>query len=250
LIPALRRQFARSEQLIAWWTVVPFVFFSLAGSKLPGYILPMVPPIALLCAKELLRSTSRTYRVAVYIEAGTMAFIGVGFGFYGPMLNVDPHVSGVLIAVVAFALASLLALIALFLAPRYLVAFNVTTIVAIVMMATSFVFSRFDKTETMRPWDQALEQIVPAGETVFMYKPARWMEYGLQFYRYNSAIGVGSPEELSKLTADRNRVVCIAEDESLDELTKHGNLEIKVVHTIGHQTAFWVWRSPPGLNQD
>src|SRR4029453_5702188 len=104
--------------------------FSLSGSKLPGYILPMVPPIALLCAKELLCPTSRAFRVAGDIEGGTMAFIGVGFGFYGPMLNVDPHVSGALIAVVAFGLATLLAIIALFLGPRYLGAFNVRESVA------------------------------------------------------------------------------------------------------------------------
>ena len=152
--------------------------------------------------------------------------------------------SGALIAVVALGLATLLAIIALFLTPRYLAAFNVTTIVAIVLMATNFVFARFDKTDTMRPWEQALEQIVPTGEVVFMYKPSRWMEYGMQFYRYNNAKGVGSPEELSQLTADRDRLLCIAEDKSLDELTRHGNLEIKVVHTIGHQTAFWVWRTP------
>lgn len=30
------------------WIVVPLVFFSLAGSKLPGYILPILPPLALL----------------------------------------------------------------------------------------------------------------------------------------------------------------------------------------------------------
>ena len=72
----------------------------------------------------------------------------------------------------------------------------------------------------------------------------------MQFYRYNNARGVGSPEELSQLAADRDRVLCIAEDKSLDELTKHGNLEIKVVHTIGHQTAFWVWRTPKGFNDN
>jgi 4-amino-4-deoxy-L-arabinose transferase-like glycosyltransferase len=30
------------------WIVTPFVFFSLAGSKLPGYIIPVLPPCALL----------------------------------------------------------------------------------------------------------------------------------------------------------------------------------------------------------
>ena len=32
------------------WAVFPIVFFSFSQSKLPGYILPAVPPLALLCA--------------------------------------------------------------------------------------------------------------------------------------------------------------------------------------------------------
>jgi len=162
LIPTLRRHFARNEQLIAWWAIVPFVFFSLSGSKLPGYILPMVPSVALLCARELLQpSSSRTFKVATYIEAGTMAFIGVAFGFYGTMINIDPHVSGMLIAVITFSMAIMLSLIALWLTPRFLAAFNATAIVALVLVATSFVFPRFDRTETMKPWEQALGLIVP-----------------------------------------------------------------------------------------
>ena len=107
LIPTFRRQFTRNEQFIVWWAIVPFVFFSFSGSKLPGYILPMVPPVALLCARELLLPRSRTYKIAVFIEAGTMAFIGVGFGFFGSMINVDPHVSPTLIAVLGLSSWSL-----------------------------------------------------------------------------------------------------------------------------------------------
>lgn len=35
------------------WAAFPIVFFSLSGSKLPGYILPSLPPLALLAAGEL-----------------------------------------------------------------------------------------------------------------------------------------------------------------------------------------------------
>jgi len=66
------------------------------------------------------------------------------------------------------------------------------------------------------------------------------MEYGLQFYRNNNAMGVGSPEELSGVIG-QSRVLWIAEDKTLDELTRQGKLDIEVVHTIGNQTAFWVW---------
>ena len=37
------------------WLVVPVLFFSLSGSKLPGYVLPAVPGAALLAAERVLR---------------------------------------------------------------------------------------------------------------------------------------------------------------------------------------------------
>src|SRR6185295_16644760 len=125
LISALRRTFGKSEHILFWWAIVPLVFFSLSRSKLPGYILPMVPPIALLLAKEIMQPKSRVYRVAVFIEAGTMAFIRVAFGFYGNTLNVNPHVSGVLIMTVSFVMAAVLIIIALWLDPAFLAGFNV-----------------------------------------------------------------------------------------------------------------------------
>ncbi len=242
LIPRLRHEFGRNEQLMMWWSVVPFLFFSFSGSKLPGYILPMVPSFALLCARELLQPRARAFKVAVFIEAGAMAFIGVAFGFYGSMINIDPHVSGALIATVCFTLAGLLTVIALWLKPMFLAGVNVLAMGTLVVVATNLVFPRFDRTDTMRPWEQALEQIVPNDEMVFLYRPSRWMEYGLQYYRSDHAQGVGSPLELAQIMGDK-RVLCIAEDKSLDELAKIGNVDMKVVHTIGNQTAFWAWKS-------
>ena len=41
------------------WLLMPIVFFSFSGSKLPGYILPALPAASLLIADRLLRSTAR-----------------------------------------------------------------------------------------------------------------------------------------------------------------------------------------------
>jgi 4-amino-4-deoxy-L-arabinose transferase-like glycosyltransferase len=41
----------------AAWAVFPFVFFSASQSKLPGYILPAIPPLVLLLADSLVRPT-------------------------------------------------------------------------------------------------------------------------------------------------------------------------------------------------
>jgi 4-amino-4-deoxy-L-arabinose transferase-like glycosyltransferase len=243
LISAFRRRFGRNDHILLWWAIVPFVFFSLSQSKLPGYILPIVPSLALLVARELVQPASRPYKVAVFIEAGTMAFIGVAFGFYGTMLNVDPHVSGTLIVTITFTMAGVLCVLALWLKPIFLAGFNVAVIVGLVITATSMVFPRFDITDTMRPWKPALAQIVADDQTVFMYKPPRWAEYGLQYYRSNYMRGIFSAEDLVAVTKAEPRVLCIAEDKSLEELSKVPDIDLEIVHTIGNRTAFWVWHT-------
>jgi len=242
LISVLRRRFGKNEYILFWWALVPFIFFSFSHSKLTGYILPMIPPIALLLAKEIFQPPSRVYTVAVFIEAGMMAFIGVAFGFYGNTLNVDPHVGDMAIAIVAFVMAAFLAVIALSLRPVFLAGFNVIAMVALVVTATTMVFPRFDVTDTMRPWQTALHQLVPDEQTVFMYKPARWAEYGLQYYRFNRVQSLFSPEELVHVTATQSRVLCIAEDKTLEELSHVPSVDLEVVHAIGGHTAFWIWQ--------
>ena len=114
----------------------------------------------------------------------------------------------------------------------------------LVLAAANFVFPRFDQTDTMRPWSNALETIAPdMKQPVCLYKTARWMEYGLEFYRDSNAQGIGSPEELVSLTQRERRVLCIAEDKTLDELSHLPAVEIEVVQTLGSQTAFWAWKT-------
>ncbi len=242
LISVARRMFGRNEHVLLWWAAVPFVFFSFSGSKLPGYILPMVPPLALLIGKELWQPTSRVYRVAVFIEAGTWVFIGVAFGFFGNTLNLDPHVSGVLILAVTFGMAAVLTALALWFDPVFLAAFNTTAVIALVVTAATMVFPRFDATDTMRPWHSALRQLVPDDEIVVMYRPARWAEYGLQYYRSNQIRSIFSPEELTGITKAGTRVLCISDDKTLRDVSHLPTLDLEVVHSIGNYSAFWLWQ--------
>jgi hypothetical protein len=57
----------------------------------------------------------------------------------------------------------------------------------------------------------------PADQTILMYKPARWVEYGLQYYRNNHVRGVFSAEELTNAIRNEPRVLCIADDKALAE---------------------------------
>ena len=55
------------------WLLVPLLFFSLSGSKLPGYILPAVPPALLLAAEQVQRLIRQVGSSAKFIAATAIA---------------------------------------------------------------------------------------------------------------------------------------------------------------------------------
>lgn len=73
-------------QLFLWlWVLVPLAFFSFSGSKLPGYILPVFPALALLTGQQLLalfmpKARARTlYLVPVFFcMLGIAAYVAGG----------------------------------------------------------------------------------------------------------------------------------------------------------------------------
>jgi 4-amino-4-deoxy-L-arabinose transferase-like glycosyltransferase len=74
LLPALREGLVRSEGeifrprlLLLIWTAFVFAFFSLSGSKLPSYILPMFPALALLIGSWLGRAAPEEIRVHLWL---------------------------------------------------------------------------------------------------------------------------------------------------------------------------------------
>ena len=171
-----------------------------------------------------------------------MVFIGVAFGFFGNMLNVDPHVSANSIVAVTFVAAAGLTVIAIWLKPVWLGAFNGAIMVGLVITAATMVFPRFDVTDTMRPWQTALAQLIPSEEVVLLYKPERWAEYGMQYYRPNHIRTVFSLEELADATKAGVRLLCISDDKALPEVSRKSSVDLQIVHTIGNHTAFWVWQ--------
>jgi 4-amino-4-deoxy-L-arabinose transferase-like glycosyltransferase len=56
---------------VACWAVFPIVFFSFSQSKLPSYILPAVPALALITAISASRSFQRSRTSAIVLSAGT-----------------------------------------------------------------------------------------------------------------------------------------------------------------------------------
>ena len=64
----------RPKILLLVWSVLIFVFFSASGSKLPSYILPIFPSLALLLAAYLQDASRRAWRLL----GGSIALLGCG----------------------------------------------------------------------------------------------------------------------------------------------------------------------------
>jgi 4-amino-4-deoxy-L-arabinose transferase-like glycosyltransferase len=75
----------RLQIFLLLWIAAPVVFFSFSGSKLPGYILPIFPAIALIIGRELERwwtalqqDELKPPKAQLYLTAALMAAAGVG----------------------------------------------------------------------------------------------------------------------------------------------------------------------------
>lgn len=83
---SLIRKGVESERQIVFlwcWALLPFLFFSLSSAKLPGYILPSLPPMALLVALEwdrFLKGELRQYRFMKFQLTVQQAFTVVVAG--------------------------------------------------------------------------------------------------------------------------------------------------------------------------
>ena len=94
-LPALRaslgaaaREAFAARFFLGLWCLVVFVFFSASGSKLPGYILPLLPALAVLAGALLARSATKALLLA---QCVLVVLIGLGIAllsFY--LVRLDP----------------------------------------------------------------------------------------------------------------------------------------------------------------
>jgi 4-amino-4-deoxy-L-arabinose transferase-like glycosyltransferase len=79
-LPALLRSApgtSRRDLFTLLWLGLPLVFFSLAGSKLPGYILPCVPPLAILMGRAADRLITEPATPERRLSSRVVALVGL-----------------------------------------------------------------------------------------------------------------------------------------------------------------------------
>jgi 4-amino-4-deoxy-L-arabinose transferase-like glycosyltransferase len=193
-------------EFLVLWALIPVVFFSFSQSKLPGYILPSIPPLAILTGDFLYRHRAGLNR---WILGGHAALCGIltmatlllpWFVAHGAVM---PPVHA---AVAAFLAAVGAALLILVITNGYGVArLRVATCgVLVVLMfflygvgpffgvgevsATKRVIHLLDRTYSARPLAERLGEFVPPDGTIAVFRVRRDTEYGLSFYRNHEVV--------------------------------------------------------------
>jgi 4-amino-4-deoxy-L-arabinose transferase-like glycosyltransferase len=210
-------------EFLVLWALIPILFFSFSESKLPGYILPSIPPITILTGDYLFRRRATgLHRLEL---AGHAALCGVMtmFALLLPWFVAHgaemPPWQPFAVALVAAGGAALLIVVVV---KGYGVArFRlVTTGVLVVLMlfiygvgpafgipavpGTKKVIELLDRSYSARPLADRLENFAPPDETVAVFRVRRDVEYGLAFYRNREVANYeddGVPDEQHLLVA-------------------------------------------------
>lgn len=71
---------APADRFVLLWLLLPLLFFSAAGSKLPGYILPCLPPLALLMGRAAARLGDGPRAFPAWAGPRLVALVGLVLG--------------------------------------------------------------------------------------------------------------------------------------------------------------------------
>jgi 4-amino-4-deoxy-L-arabinose transferase-like glycosyltransferase len=194
-------------EFLVLWALIPIVFFTFSQSKLPGYILPSIPPLAILTGDFLFRrrkpGLNRWVLLGHALLCGVMTMFALLLPWFVAHGAKMPPLRGLAIAAISAAGAALLILIVV---KGYGVARLrlVTTGILVVLMlflygvgpffgipavgATQRVIHLLDRAYSARPLADRLATLAPADETVAVFRVRRDVEYGLSFYRNREVI--------------------------------------------------------------
>ncbi|HJQ67909.1 MAG TPA: glycosyltransferase family 39 protein [Blastocatellia bacterium] len=222
LIPAvvrLRKLKPRTDRrdsllALAWiWLALPLLFFSFSVSKLPGYLLPVFPALAIIIGVEVdqfLSRAGRLHSIVAWLTCLLLAALGIAFVIYTGRLSIDSGALGKAIVwlPVAAALAAAASLVA---GKRSAFTASASAVVASVIAGAVFlVFPILNETQSLRTLSEQAAAALKPGERIafFLMK-----EFAPVFYAEGRVVcGVGNGTVLNAIHTDK--LVEVLETES------------------------------------
>lgn len=175
-------------EFLTLWAIFPVLFFSFSGSKLPGYILPAIPPITILTGDYLFRARREGLRtgmlVAHGITAGLMAFVLMLSPQYMIYQKVVPPAKTILItATIATVFAVTIILTVRRFGLRYLRSVTLVPVVAMLFWLLHTNGWLLDANYSARPLANEIARRAPDVPILVSHRIRRDADYGLCFYR-------------------------------------------------------------------
>ncbi len=180
-------------EFLVLWALFPIFFFSFAGSKLPGYILPSIPPLTILTGDYLYRSRRAGLQPWLLWShaalCGIMVFVLTLAPQHMKYETLVPSAAWLMIAGVA-AVATLL------IVGLPIRRFGIKQIrnVTLVPVCATLVFllgfhgQDLDLNYSARPLAQQIAQHAPGASIVAVQSVKRDIDYGLGFYRNQATV--------------------------------------------------------------
>jgi 4-amino-4-deoxy-L-arabinose transferase-like glycosyltransferase len=190
-------------EFLVLWTLFPILFFSFSGSKLPGYILPSLPPLAILTGDYLFRIRRAGINDwLLYLHAaltGLLTFVLILSPQYMVYQRIVPAPR---IFVWATVLSIAAAVLVIVVTRRYGVRHIRLVTLVPMMLLLYFLLGRngklLDLNYSARPLAREIQQADPTATVVAEFDVRRDLVYGLAFYRDQRIVSYthdGIPDE-------------------------------------------------------
>ena len=175
-------------EFLVLWALFPVVFFSFSQSKLPGYILPAVPPITILCGDYLNRIRKRALDVPMLTLHAIVVGILVATALMLPLILVHPHQMPPLRVIVAAIMeGAAVAVAVLVVVIRFGMArLRIATLVPVALILVFMLGTRngvlLDQRYSARTLAHELQKLPNTPHAVAVFQARRDMQFGLAFY--------------------------------------------------------------------
>jgi len=206
-------------EFLVLWALFPILFFSFSGSKLPGYILPSIPPLTILAADYLHRNRRNGLpRWLLWSHSAVCAILVFVLLLAPQHMKYETLVPSAQWLAIAGGSAFGIGAAVFFIVRRWGIPqlINATFIPVVVSLVFLLGFhgKDLDLNYSARPLAREIQRVAPNEKVLAMDGVKRDMDYGLAFYR-NSALvhydtdGVPAGEHLLVIpannTSDLNR---------------------------------------------
>jgi 4-amino-4-deoxy-L-arabinose transferase-like glycosyltransferase len=213
----------------ACWAVFPVLFFSLSQSKLPSYVLPAIPAIALLCAVGTARAANRNAPTLTFLAGGiSLTLLGLGVAALAashriPWEALNYQYTSELVSTVGRLALVFVATVALFILAAglhgkfdYAIALCALFVALAVETANLALLPTLDRLYSARP-HAALMRNDLHPDRIFIYHLNRSWVWGLAFY-FHRELPEWSPE-------DPNAALVLTTPAGLAEIRKLGRFQ-------------------------